>query len=122
MGAQPAPAASHRSHAKAKVIGGVPVHEPGTAVSVSFRTAVPVTAGGVVFEGVAVERASAPALRSAATPTAAASTALDRNVQRRARTPLTGRLSSDMVDSLLVAALSPCVAARSPRANPCEPR
>ena len=96
---QPPPVASQRCHASAKVIGGVPVHEPGTAVSVSPTTAVPVMAGGVVLDGVAVERASAPALRSAATVTAAASTALDGNVQRRARATRTGRFSSDMVDS-----------------------
>ena len=80
-------------------MGGVPVHEPETAVSFSPTTATPVMAGGVVLEGIAVERASAPALRSAATATAAARTALDRNVQRRARTTDTGRFSSDMVDS-----------------------
>ena len=96
---QPPPAASQRCHASAKAIGGVPVHEPGTAVSVSPTTAVPVMAGGVVLDGAAVERASAPALSRAATVTAAASTALDGNVQRRARATRAGRFSSDMVDS-----------------------
>ena len=102
------------------MIGGVPVHEPGTAVSVSPTTAVPVTAGGVVLDGVAVERASAPALSRAATVTAAASTALDGNVQRRARATRIGRFSSDMVDSSWLR-LSPLTSTHAvPRANPYE--
>ena len=57
IAAQPAPTASQRSHASAKPIGGVPVQEPETAVSVSPETAVPLMVGGDALAGVA---ASAP--------------------------------------------------------------
>ncbi len=112
IAAQPAPTASQRSHASAKPIGGVPVQEPETAVSVSPETAVPLMVGGDALDGVAAERASAPALRAAMAAAPTTSAPLDLNAKRRARRTLSGRCGSDMVDSLLARDFSPDVHAR----------
>ena len=51
MGEQPAPLGSHRSHWYPKVIGGVPVHVPGSPVSEERSCVCPVMVGADVFAG-----------------------------------------------------------------------
>ncbi len=101
IGAQEPPPASHRCHANAYEMVGVPVHEPVVAVSVSPETAVPVIVGGSELDGTAAELASAPVDNSAAdaasaTMSSASTVKARRFLARAARR----RMASDMVDSL----------------------
>ena len=74
---QPPPFWSQRCHWYANVIGPVPDHEPGLAVSVSPSRGVPEIVGGDVFEGPYCCSAAVPAVPASAppSPTKAASAA-----------------------------------------------
>jgi hypothetical protein len=57
------PSLSHRDHRNANVIGWVPSHVPGEAVSADPSRAVPLTVGGAVLVGAAVAAAPPEAVK-----------------------------------------------------------